>query len=310
MRTLVWFISLLFVCDTAFAFVVQGPRRPTGNPLEDLAQAPRWDAAGGSLVETGARGLGGGLEYAIDESVCQLRFVDGSTCADAQDMIAEAARRWEAGHTNLRFADVTGLFTPTPPKVSRDSTRQEGAEIDIMAAGSASFGVFQNGAITAYTILYSEPERALTRTDGSLARLVDGRASSADLWINSDRCYYLKPEAQTIVPPQCVHFGTMILHELGHTIGLDHPDGAPGMNIQALLRRGFAARTASAPDTHPSLSPPSMGCSVTAADLLPHPQIDGQAVMIGSDVWKPRQWLSGLTADDLAGRDALYPNCG
>jgi hypothetical protein len=51
------------------------------------------------------------------------------------------------------------------------------------------------------------------------------------------------------------------------------------------------------------------GCSVAASDLLIGQGIDRNAVMIGSDVWKPRQWLQGLTPDDLAGRDALYPNC-
>jgi hypothetical protein len=298
----------LCLAGTAAAFVVQGPRRSTGSILEDLAQAPRWDASGGSLIYDGVRGLGGGLEYALDESVCQLRFMDGSTCQDAQRMVAEAVSRWQAGHANLYFTEVTGHIPPSRPREVRGQPRVEGAEIDIMAAGSATFPVFENGAITAYTILYSEPGRALTRTDGSISRLIDGRASSADIWINADRCYYVDPAAVDRVPVGCVHFGTMILHELGHAIGLDHPDGAPGSNITArsVLGRGFAARTgaeaAPAPLTEGA-------CSVGVSGLVIGQAIDRSAVMIGSDVWKPRQWLQGLTPDDLAGRDALYPNC-
>ena len=40
------------------------------------------------------------------------------------------------------------------------------------------------------------------------------------------------------------------------------------------------------------------------------PRISGAAVALGRDVQGPGRWRRGLTWDDVAARDALYPHCG
>ena len=60
-------------------FVVEGPRGGGRDALDHLERAPRWALSTGILVDTQARGLGGGLEYSIDDSLCGLRFIDAST---------------------------------------------------------------------------------------------------------------------------------------------------------------------------------------------------------------------------------------
>ena len=288
---LVGAVAALGLAQAASAFVVQGPRRSTGDAVEDFRLAPRWDAGAGALIADGVRGLGGGLEYAVDDSVCGLRFLDAPDCDDARAMIAEAARRWADGNAALRFEDVTGFVAPSPPR-GRRGERVEGAESDIFAAGSRDFPRFANRAITAYTVLYSEPA-ALVAAPGGEVRALDGRASSADLWINADRCYYLDPGLPA--PGDCVHFGAMLQHEFSHVLGLDHPDAAPRQNLDTNLVAG---------------DPLVFDCRDPAASLVVNPAIDRRASTIGENVHSPERWLRGLSPDDLGGRDALYPVCG
>ena len=283
-------LAFLSGAGPATGFVVQGPRQSTGDPIQDFRLAPRWDAGTETLIGDGVRGLGGGLEYVVDDSVCDLRFIDIVSCDDVKAVIAEAAARWAAGHARLYFEDITGDVEPSRPRRSPNG-RIEGAELDIFAANARAFPRFVNRAITAYTVLYSEPVALVLSSNGAV-RSLDGRASSADMWLNADRCYFLDPYFPN--PGDCVHFGSVVQHELAHVIGLDHPDAAASRNLDTNAIVGDAM---------------VFDCRDPSFDLVVNPDIDRFATAIGVNVDTPDRWLRGLSPDDIGGRDALYPTC-
>jgi hypothetical protein len=284
---------VLIVCTNALAanaFVVEGPRRSTGDAVQNLAIAPRWAATEGSLVETGQRGLGGGLEYAVDDSVCDaLAFVDGSDCPAIMAAIAEVGQAWADGHPTLRFVDVTGTLAPDFPLAAMGRSGQ-GAEIDIYASTPTRFPPFQAPYVNGYTIFYAREAGDVPLTNDTAARL-DGAIQSADIRINTARCYYLKADAGTA---DCIHFPSLLMHEYGHALGIAHPEERPLDNLDS--------------DSTPG-NEIVINCKNPTEGLVVSEQIDAAAVAIGQDVWGPGRWIRGLTWDDVAARDALYPHC-
>ncbi len=288
-------LMLVFVLMTSFvgaasAFVVEGPRRSTGNAIEDLRRAPRWAVTENSLINSNERGLGGGLEYAVDESICKINFVDGATCDQAKAAITEALGRWAEGHPLLRFTDVTGQVEPGfPLAVFGDSW--QGAEIDFYASTAAEFPVFRTALTNGYTIFYTRPQASVEMTNGHLNTNSDGALESADVRVNLERCYYLVEEFHN---PSCVHFPSLILHEVGHALGLGHPEERPLFNLDT--------------DSNPH-NPILIDCDDPTKGLRVSPEIEGAAVLVGRDVQASGRWQRGLTHDDAAARDALYPSC-
>ena len=277
----------------AEGFVVEGPRVSTGLAIEDLRRAPRWDYGEGAFIETGERGLGGGLEYAIDDSICTIDLLDDVPCDALHQAVEEALRRWAVGHEQIYFTDITGQVTPGFPLAVFGETEQ-GAEIDVFAATPLEFPNFRSASMHGHTLFYARPSSAGVRlTNGTHIRNVDGRFESADIRVNRARCYYLDPSLGGAAP-ECVHFPTLILHEIGHALGVGHPDETGRGNLDN--------------DDDP-YNAVALNCSDTTAGLRESRRYDENAVMVGTGVQSAARWLRGLTADDIASRDALYPNC-
>ncbi len=270
----------------AGGFVVQGPREGGRDAIDHLERAPRWGLSANSLVGSGERGLGGGIEYAIDASVCELRFIDGATCPQIRNGVRKALQAWGEGHPVLTFVDVSDQVVPSLPL----GPGRQGAEIDVFGVGAARFAPFANSQLTGYTIFYERPQSALVLTNGQIAKGA-GRIESADIRLSAERCFYIDPEKGR---PACVHFPSVVLHEAGHALGLGHPEEDAALNLDRDGEPGNAL---------------TIDCRNPAAGLLVSPRYDAASVLIGQDVQGPGRWLRGLSWDDVAGRDALYPHC-
>ena len=274
----------------ASAFVVEGPREPADSATEHLDRAPRWGLSTGSMLETGERGLGGGLEYAIDESVCTMRFIDGSTCEQIEQSLRDALDHWGSGHPSLSFTDITGRVDPNFPLAALASSGQ-GAEIDFFGATPRDFPIFRNPGTTGYTLFYERPQASMVLTNGTVSEGPIGRIESADVRLNAALCYYLDV-AQAV--DSCVHFPSLVLHEIGHALGIGHPEDNVRFNLDS--------------DRIPGNEIP-IDCRAPSAGLIVSFDYDGAALAHGQDVQGSGRWRRGMTWDDVAARDALYPDC-
>jgi len=286
-RILVAPLAALF---TLCGFAVEGPRGGAASAIQHLEQAPRWAAGSASLLETGERGLGGGLEYSVDASVCEMRFIDGASCADVKAAIAGALAEWGSGHPSLWFSDVTGDVEPAFPLAAFGQSGQ-GAEIDFFGSGAAEFPPFRARLLTGYTIFYERDRGPYPLTNGRVS-LSATRIESADVRFNASRCYYIDVSSAR---DDCIHFLSLVLHEAAHALGIGHPEDRVAMNLDS--------------DDDPS-NEIVIDCMAPSRGLKPSIRYDGASVSMGRDVQGPGRWQRGLTWDDVAARDALYPDCG
>ncbi|MEO1015500.1 MAG: DUF4189 domain-containing protein [Pseudomonadota bacterium] len=244
------------------------------NALDMLDRAARWGLSRGSVLD-GARGFGGGLEYAVDESVCRLAFADRPSCDEIRGAVSSAFDRWAAGHPIIVFRDVS-------PSIQTDPTPGRGAEIDIVAVAGDRVR----------TIVHGSTESSLVLTNGVVATGPIERLESVDILIGVSECYYLNAEDEG---GGCRHFPSLMLREAARAIGVGGPDAAPLSNLDT-------------DDVAGNEIP--IDCRSPSAGLKAAPVIDAAAAASGGDAQDAGRWRRGLTWDDAAARDALYPHCG
>lgn len=288
---LIQLVVFLLAAWPAVGFVVEGPRRAASSALEHLTTAPRWSPTAGAMLTTGERGLGGGLEYVLDDSLCRMSFIDGTGCEARKAALRDALDQWASGHPAIHFVDVTGRIEPGFPLAAAPGSTQ-GAEIDFFGATPEEFPLFRNSALTGYTLFYERPQASLILTNGDQLRGPIGVIESADVRLNGALCYYLDAAAAV---DSCVHFPSLVLHEVSHALGIGHPEEKVHFNLDS--------------DRMPGNEIP-IDCRAPANGLIVAPDYDGAAVAHGQDVQGPGRWRRGLTWDDVAARDALYPHCG
>ncbi|MEO1028438.1 MAG: DUF4189 domain-containing protein [Pseudomonadota bacterium] len=274
---------------TAAAFVVYGPE-DAKDAIDNLERAPRWATTKKSFLVSGERGLGGGLEYAIDDSLCRLTFSDGSSCEQVKWAVGQAFSLWGTGHPDITFVDVTGEVLPAYPD-ALVADQHIGAEIDLFAADRTDFDVFGDGSVTGHTVFFERKDSLIELTNGEMVSRPIGRIESADVRINRELCYYINIRH---ADPGCVHFPSVVLHEVSHVLGIGHPEEAPHLNLDSDQIVGNEI---------------SIGCLNPTATLRQSSAVDGAAVSHGHDVQGHGRFVRGLTWDDVAARDALYPNC-
>jgi hypothetical protein len=246
------------------------------DPSDDLLDAARWSNVPGSLVEQGVRGLGGGIEYAIAEDFCVNiipRFEDEPkpTCDQLKEVIQRAFDKWAAGHPILKFTDVTGKIQPVA------LSPRAGAEVDLFAFP------YRAGAYTHFWYWYDDP----IGTNGKV--LPGNTLTSADIIFNTNACFHLNPD----LTGRCNHFESLLMHEIGHALALDHPNEFPHRNFDT--------------DDDPTNEIP-IDCEDPTKGLKLSPNIDPKAIM-NSSLGKPEPVHPELTNDDIGGRNFLYPIC-
>jgi hypothetical protein len=118
-----------------------------------------------------------------------------------------------------------------------------------------------------------------------------GAITAVDVRFNAGQCFYMDAANARA---GCMHFPSVVLHEFAHVIGLDHPDEHPERNLDLDADPGNRLE---------------VGCGAPLAELRASRRTERFAVAnarwSGDDPWR-----RGLTYDDFAGRDALYPDCG
>ena len=274
----------------ASGFVVEGPRDKTGDAIEDLRRAPRWTVNNGALVAGKGRGLGGGLEYSLDGSLCSLNVIDADSCDSLHNAIAEAFEAWAADHAVLRFDDVTDHVSARAPFQRRGRLLQ-GAEIDLFAASALDFPSFRKADLHAHTIFYTRAVSGIRMTNGRFNWKAGHVIESVDIRFNRERCFFIDP---AFSKPDCVSFPAVLLHEIGHALGIGHPEDAPERNLMFVEDQDRNNRS---------------DCFNIEDNLQQTPDLAIDAIMIRQTVAAGNKEHKALHTDDLAARDALYPVC-
>jgi TonB family protein len=279
--------AVLLTGSPAKAFVINTNASPETDALEAAKTAAVWSANMRSLLESGERGLGGGLEYSVDPSVCtELNFVDDSSCEDIRALIAAAGAMWSLGNPNISFVDVTDHIAATRGGTVPVSARA-GAEINFFAVPRAELIENLQGS-TATTQTFYIAAKPVS-TNGLTLWESEGILGTANVDFVTDVCYYLR---EPVAPGICVSFAQVLLHELGHVLGLAHPELEAFWNLDS--------------DNDPT-TPVTPGCQPFLASLRVSPNFDPDALMLATR--GPADWESAIKPDDYAGRDFLYPIC-
>ena len=202
----------------AFGFVVLPKVSNNDDIANELLIAARWTNVSKSLVNQNFRGLGGGIEYAIAPNICSQilpRFIDlpQPSCEEIQQSIQQTFDIWAQGHPILKFVNVSSEIKAQLDLGGKANSQQfVGAEIDLIALSRETY-LYK-------TIAYTHAAAIDEKPFGTNYRSINGKTlMSADIVFNLGRCYYLTTRSAN---QYCNHFSTVLLHEIGHALGLAH----------------------------------------------------------------------------------------
>lgn len=249
----------------------------------DLASAPRW-----SSTEAFGRGLGDGAisvsvndAFAADIALAVTGSAMAQDVADIEAAVRAAFDAWES--PVLRFDVTFGGAAVRAPAL--------GAELDLFQVLSTDPDFAASGASFGVTLMVwgFSPARALT--NGSI--LSGNEIYGADILIALDRLAAAAPAFSRA--EQVALFQRLLIHEIGHAIGLHHPHSGPSINVDS--------------DTDPN-NAILIDASNPLTTLALSPNLDTLAVMNQIPSALDALFYTSLRNDDRGGRDVLYPALG
>lgn len=249
----------------------------------DLVDAPRW-----SSTEAFGRGLGDGTiavavnsGFAADIALAVTGSATPEDIATIESAVSAAFQAWES--PVLHFSVSFSAAAVRGPAL--------GAELDVFQVQSSDPDFASSGANFGVTYMLWGPSPSRALTNGAI--LPGQEIYGADILIAVDRLAAAAPSFTPEEQPKV--FQRLLMHEIGHAIGLHHPHSGPTINFDS--------------DTNPNNAIP-IDPSAPLAGLALSPNLDTLAVMnqLPSDL--NALFYISLRNDDRGGRDALYPALG